>query len=307
MLKRDALGLDSSEWRQAYQTYLVTERRYAALTVKHYWRDLAEFCAFCQDQAIDSLAAVDIHHVRSFIARLHRRGRGGRSLQRVLSSLRSLFNYLLREKAVTVNPAQGVRAPKSPRKLPAVLDADQMNSLLTITDQDPLAVRDRAILELVYSSGLRLAEVVSLNRMDIDMADHSVRVTGKGSKTRLLPIGRHAHAALQDWLKQRSLLALPSEPALFISRRGRRLACRSVQQRFRHWAQKQGLATDLHPHMLRHSFASHVLESSGDLRAVQELLGHADISTTQIYTHVDFQHLARVYDEAHPRARKRKV
>lgn len=307
MLQRDELSLDCSVWRDAYLVYLSHERRYAALTIKHYCRDLAEFSEFCQRNHIALLSDVDIHQVRAFIAQLHRQGKGGRSLQRVLSSLRSLYNFLIREKALQVNPALGVRAPKVPRKLPTVLDADQMNGLLSINDEDPLALRDRAILELVYSSGLRLAEVVSLNETDIDFADQTVRVTGKGSKTRVVPIGRYAINALQNWLKPRLSLAAVDELALFVSRRGQRIAGRSVQQRFRYWANKQGLGTTLHPHMLRHSFASHLLESSGDLRAVQELLGHANISTTQIYTHVDFQHLAKVYDQAHPRARKQKT
>jgi integrase/recombinase XerC len=199
-----------------------------------------------------------------------------------------------------------VPPPTAPRHLPSTLDADQVASLLAISGDDFLTLRDRAMLELFYSSGLRLAELVGLDLVDVDTADRTVRVTGKGSKTRLVPVGRQALAALRDWLTVRPEVATGGEQALFLSRNGRRISHRSVQARVNHWARRQGAPTGVHPHMLRHSFATHLLESSGDLRAVQEMLGHASLSTTQVYTHLDFQHLAHVYDQAHPRARKRR-
>jgi integrase/recombinase XerC len=243
--------------------------------------------------------------VRAFIAHQHHAGLGGRSLQRLLSVLRSLFRFMLDAGLIRNNPATDVKAPRSGRKLPALLDVDQIQQLLIENDQDVLAVRDRALMELIYSSGLRLAEVSSLNVTDIDVADNTVRVTGKGSKTRVVPVGRQALEAIRLWRQQRAELTAADEPALFVGRHGRRLSHRAIQSRLSRMAGRQGLASHVHPHMLRHSFASHLLESSGDLRAVQELLGHADIATTQIYTHVDFQHLASVYDQAHPRARRR--
>ncbi len=204
-----------------------------------------------------------------------------------------------------MNPAVGVRAPKSPRKLPGTLDADQLCGLLDRVEDDPLSLRDSAMIELFYSSGLRLAELISVNLGDIDMADGELSVLGKGAKTRRVPVGQKAREAVQRWLRVRPGLADRDEPALFVSSRGTRIHPRTVQQRLTRWAREQGANQGLHPHMLRHSFATHLLESSGDLRAVQELLGHADIGTTQIYTHLDFQHLAQVYDQAHPRARKK--
>jgi integrase/recombinase XerC len=212
---------------------------------------------------------------------------------------------LIRERQVSVNPVQGVRAPKVQRKLPVTLDADQLTQLLDSAESDPLALRDFAIMERFYSSGLRLSELTSLDLGQIDMQDATLSVTGKGSKTRTVPVGSMARAAVQRWLKVRDRLAKLEERALFVSQRGSRLMQRSVQQRLKYWSERLALPQQLHPHMLRHSFATHLLESSGDLRAVQELLGHADISTTQIYTHLDFQHLAQVYDKAHPRARKK--
>ncbi len=230
----------------------------------------------------------------------------GRSLQRNLSAIRAFYRFLLREGLVTRNAAQSVRAPKSPRLLPSLLDADQTARLLEMDGSDPVGRRDRAMLELIYSSGLRVAELVGLDLDDLDFTQGEVRVTGKGNQQRLLPVGRLALRAIRDWLPQRQeWLAGNGERALFVNRRGRRLSTRSVQYRAAHWGVRQGLASHVHPHMLRHSFASHMLESSGDLRAVQELLGHANISTTQIYTHLDFQHLAKVYDQAHPRARRK--
>jgi len=241
--------------------------------------------------------------MRAYVAARHRKGLGGRSLQRELSAVRSFFNYLRREAEVKTNPVVGVRAPKTARKLPTPLDVDEMGQLLNVNHDSPLAIRDWAMMELMYSAGLRLAELVSLNVDSIDLADNSVPVSGKGSKTRIVPIGRFAKESLKQWLKERNHMTNPGETALFISSRGTRISARAVQQRMKQWGISQGIDSPVHPHRLRHSFASHLLESSGDLRAVQELLGHADISTTQIYTHIDFQHLAKVYDAAHPRAK----
>jgi len=284
--------------------YLRYERRLAALTIENYRRDLARAREFCIKQQVDNWAQVDVHHIRAFVTAQHRKGLGGRSLQRVLSVLRTLFNFLIREGVAASNPVMGVRAPKSARKLPDVLDVDQIGHLLNMNNEDTLARRDHAMMELMYSSGLRLSELVNLNANDIDFDDAMVRITGKGSKTRVVPVGRFACDALRKWLPCRAALVESNEPALFVSRLGRRLSPRNVQLRLQEWAIKQGITTRVHPHMLRHSFASHLLESSGDLRAVQELLGHTDISTTQIYTHLDFQQLAKAYDQAHPRAKK---
>jgi len=248
---------------------------------------------------------MDGRRIRAYVAQRHRQGLGGRSLQRKLSAIRAFYRYLLRQGTVKANPAQGILTPKTARKLPHTLDVDQSAQLVEIKGDDILTLRDRAILELLYSCGLRLSELVNLDTCSIDHADGLVTVTGKGNKTRILPIGRQARQALQSWLKVRAGLAAEEQAALFVSRRGSRISARNIQQRLRQWAVKQGIATHVHPHMLRHSFATHILESSSDLRAVQELLGHADISTTQVYTHLDFQHLARVYDQAHPRAHKK--
>ncbi len=290
---------------ESFLIHLAQERRLSPHTVLNYRRDLEAFKAFCESQGIAGWEAVTVSHIRAFIAAGHRAGLGGRSLQRRLSAIRSFFHYLIREGQIADNPALAVRAPKGERPLPHVLDVDQAMRLLDQSPQDALEVRDHAILELLYSAGLRLAELVSLRLEDLDLEDASVRVNGKGGKTRLAPVGRCARAALANWLARRGSLAPPAETALFVSRQGRALTPRSVQQRLARWALKHGADSHLHPHLLRHSFASHLLESSGDLRAVQELLGHADISTTQIYTHLDFQYLAKVYDAAHPRAKKR--
>ena len=287
----------------AYLAHLRDERRLAAHTLESYRRDLLDFDAFCADYRIE-LTQVTAKDVRTFIAERHRRGLKGRSLQRKLAALRGLFHYLIREDAVTHNPAQLVQAPKSPPRLPAVPDVDQTVSLLEQTCTDILELRDHAMLELLYSSGLRLSELTTLRLVDLDLDADTVKVTGKGGKVRLAPLGRYAHEALGRWLARRGELAGVGTEAVFVGRRGRALTPRAVQLRCKRWAQHCGAAVDLHPHLLRHAFASHLLESSGDLRAVQELLGHADISTTQIYTHLDFQHLAQVYDAAHPRARK---
>jgi len=285
--------------------HLNVERRLSPHTLSNYRRDLDQAQGFFSGRHLHSWRDVTPHHLRALVAARHRAGVGGRSLQRLLSALRSFYHYLLREGIVTVNPAAGIRAPKAPRRLPKTLDVDQTAQLLDWDSNEPLAIRDRAIMEVLYSSGLRLSELLDLNVTDLDLGDATLRVTGKGRKTRLVPVGRQARSALQQWLRIRSTLA-GQTPALFLNRRGGRLAPRTVQQRLQQWGKKRGLPARLHPHILRHSCASHVLESSSDLRAVQELLGHADIATTQIYTHLDFQHLAKIYDNAHPRARKKK-
>jgi integrase/recombinase XerC len=289
----------------AFLKRLATERRLSPHTVEAYERDLRALLGFCEREQIASFPALDSFNVRRFAAESHRRGLGPRSVARRLSAVRTFLNYLIETGVLKSNAGVHVQAPKAPRRLPATLDADQVASLLAISGDEPLTLRDRAILELFYSSGLRLAELVGLNLGDIDAADRTVRVLGKGSKTRVVPVGKQALAALKDWLAVRADLARAGEPALFVGRRGDRVGPRTVQKRVNEWAKRQGTPTGVHPHMLRHSFATHVLESSRNLRAVQELLGHASLSTTQIYTHLDFQHLASVYDQAHPRARKR--
>jgi integrase/recombinase XerC len=297
---------DKQQWLHDFLHHLQTERRLSANTCIHYRRDLGELLVWCDRAGISCWGDLDTHHVRQYAAQCHRRGLKGRSIQRRLSALRTFFNYLLREQAVQRNPGLDVRAPRSEQHLPDTLNVDDVNHLLTTGGDDALGLRDHAMLELLYSSGLRLAELVALDAGDVDFAERMVRVTGKGAKTRVIPVGSKAINALQSWLRVRPRQLAAAETAMFTSRSGRRLGHRAVQQRVRQWARRKGIPGDLHPHTLRHSFASHVLESSGDLRAVQELLGHADISTTQIYTHLDFQHLARVYDAAHPRARKAK-
>ena len=296
----------AAAWAERWFAHLRTERRLSPHTTVNYARDLGAFTAFCDRQGLASWESVDNFHVRSFAAHEHRDGLGPRSIQRRLSSLRSFFNFLIREGVVTANPADEIRAPKAPRRLPKTLDTDRMARLLSPPEDDPLARRDHAMMELLYSSGLRLSELVGLDLTDLDLADRTVRVLGKGSKTRVLPIGRHAITALGSWLADRSGMARPGETAVFVGRNGRRLGVRAVQQRIDRAARRLGIDLKVHPHLFRHSFATHLLESSGDLRGVQELLGHSDISTTQVYTHLDFQHLARIYDQAHPRARRRK-
>jgi len=295
-----------AKWTQRFLQHLQNERRLSPRTVENYRRDLDRVQHYCQERKIPGWQQLDVHQVRALVAHLHRQGLHGRSIARLLSALRCLFRFLLRENQVAHNPADGVSAPKSKRPLPKVLDVDQMSRLLDIKDKQPLSIRDRALMELMYSSGLRLAELVGLNMNDLDQRDAIITVTGKGNKTRVLPVGRKALKAIQAWLSVRAGMAAIDETAMFTSRNGNRLSARAVEARLRQWGLKQGLDAKVHPHRLRHSFASHMLESSQDLRAVQELLGHADIGTTQIYTHLDFQHLAQVYDTAHPRAKRRR-
>ncbi len=302
------------EWLARFRRYMSSERRMSSHTEASYGRDLAALVKYCDRAGLPEWSALDTQHVRTFAAHSHAAGLSPRSIQRRLSAVRSFYAFLEREGSHEVargrrrlrgNPAQGVRAPKSPKRLPQTLDADQMAHLLAIRADTPLALRDRALMELLYSSGLRLAECVGLNLASIDLKDRTVQVLGKGRKARIVPVGRAAVEALKAWLKERAGLARSDESALFVGRNGRRLGARAVQLRVAAWARAQGLSVPVHPHLFRHSFASHLLESSGELRSVQELLGHADISTTQIYTHLDFQHLARIYDATHPRARRK--
>ncbi len=285
--------------------HLRQERQLSAHTVQAYSRDLHTFEKFCTAQEIAQCDRVLNQHVREFINKLHRQGLIGRSLQRKLSSLRTFFNYLLREKKCSSNPTADLRPPKTPRLLPNTLDVDQTMHLLQTDSNDPLVIRDQAILELFYSSGLRLSELISLNLDTIDYQAGLVPVVGKGNKMRLVPVGKKAIDAVNRWLTLRAQFAAESENALFVSKQGKRIHPRTIQKRLREWGIKQSLDSPLHPHRMRHAFASHMLESSGNLRAVQSLLGHADISTTQIYTRLDFQHLSHVYDSAHPRAKKK--
>ncbi|MCC5793783.1 MAG: tyrosine recombinase XerC [Chromatiales bacterium] len=299
--------MQAAEWRTAerFLEHLALERRLSPHTVTSYRRDLTCLGDFCRSQGLDSFSAIQPHHLRRFAALSYASGLKPRSIQRRLSGVRSFMNWLIREGRLKNNPATGISAPRAARSLPRTLDVDQMASLLAIEEDTPPARRDRAMLELLYSSGLRLAELVALDPQDLDLADGTVRVTGKGNRMRIVPVGRAAREALRDWLDARPSLAAPGETALFVGARGRRISPRSVQQRVSAWAQRAGCPQRVHPHLFRHSFATHLLESSRDLRAVQEMLGHADISTTQVYTHLDFQHLAQVYDESHPRARRK--
>jgi len=282
--------------------HLANERRLSRNTILNYERDVAALLELAE---ATPLAKLQIHHLRRFVAQLHARGLDGRSLARMLSAWRGFYRYLARDHGYTSNPCVGLRAPKAKKSLPQALSPDEAGRLMEIPDDDRLATRDKAIYELFYSSGLRLAELTSLAPADINFSDATVRVTGKGAKTRVVPVGSHALAALKKWLGKRALLVGEGSEALFVNRHGTRLTARAIQYRMKQWALKLGLAANVHPHVLRHSFASHVLQSSGDLRAVQEMLGHASISTTQVYTHLDFQQLAKVYDAAHPRAKRK--
>jgi integrase/recombinase XerC len=295
----------AAAWIGRYLAHLRTERRLSPHTEAAYRRDLDALTAYCDAERLGNWKQLDNFHIRTFAAREHRDGLGPRSVQRRLSALRGFFNYLIREGVIKANPAAEIRAPKAGKRLPKTLDVDQVASLMERRPTDPLTRRDHAMLELLYSSGLRLAELAGLDVADLDLADRTVRVLGKGSKTRILPVGKQAIAALRAWLADRASIA-KSGAALFVGQGGGRLGARAIQKRVGRWATAAGLGVPLHPHLLRHSFATHLLESSRDLRGVQELLGHADISTTQVYTHLDFQHLARIYDESHPRARRRK-
>lgn len=287
---------------QGYIGHLLHERRLAAHTAKNYRRDIEALAALAGAQPYGDLRT---HDIRRFIAQLHGRGLDGRSLARMLSAWRGFYHYLARDHGCAHNPCVGIRAPKSAKRLPQALSPDEARQLVELDADDALAARDQAILELFYSSGLRLAELAGLAPADVNLGDGTVRVTGKGSKTRVVPVGSHAATALRAWLAQRAAIPRVAADALFVTRQGSRLGPRAIQARVRARAREQGMAARVHPHMLRHSFASHVLQSSSDLRAVQEMLGHASIATTQVYTQLDYQHLAKIYDAAHPRARRK--
>jgi len=288
-----------------FLTYLRDVRQLSPHTLSNYQRDLISLQKYCQAHDKRSAAELVEADIRAWVSLMHRRGLSGSSIQRSLSAARSFYNYLGRESGRLRNPAASVQAPRQPRKLPKTLDADQVDKYLSFDSESELALRDRAMAELFYSSGLRLAELAAVDVSDIDPHSKLLTVTGKGNKTRTVPVGRVALEAIQHWLQVRPA-AGDESAALFTSSRGGRISVRNIQARLKLQGRKAGMHQDVHPHMLRHSFASHMLESSGDLRAVQELLGHANISTTQIYTHLDFQHLAKVYDAAHPRAKRRK-
>jgi integrase/recombinase XerC len=292
-------------WLPRFLAHLAIERRLSRHTDLSYRRDLESFVRHCDRSKVTDWKRVKTQHVSQFAAAEFRRSASPRSIQRRLSAVRSFFNYLLREGVVASNPATGVQAPKAQKLLPKTLDVDLMARLLTFRTDTGLSVRDKAIMELFYSSGLRLAELIGLNLEDIDLMDRTARVRGKGDKTRVVPVGRYAIEAIKRWLKERPAMASAGERALFVGNRGERLRSRAVPKRVAGWAKRQGLGVHVHPHLFRHSFASHLLESSHDLRGVQELLGHANLATTQIYTHLDFQHLAKIYDATHPRARRK--
>lgn len=287
-----------------YLKFLHFERGLSPLTRENYARDIQQLFKLSDGTAFNTLQTT---HIRRHIATLHGKGLGGKSIARMLSSWRGFFDYLMQRHGYPNNPAKGLRAPKSAKTLPQALSIEQAIKLVDVKDDDILSVRDHAILELFYSSGLRLSELINLNTEHLDFTEGTIIVTGKGNKTRIVPLGQHAMKAIQQWLNLRSNLLTKhqAEKAVFIGTQGKRMSARNIQYRLKDWAIKQGLDSSVHPHMLRHSFASHVLQSSGDLRAVQEMLGHANISTTQVYTHLDYQHLTKVYDTAHPRAKKK--
>jgi integrase/recombinase XerC len=285
-----------------FLSHLRHERGLSENTAQNYARDLRSLLELTGETALHELHP---NQARRFIAILHGRGLEGRTLARMLSAWRGFYRYLARDHGFTRNPFQGIRAPKAAKTLPKALSPDEASRLVDLPGDEALTVRDRAMFELFYSSGLRLSELTGLELGDVDLRDGTIRVTGKGNKTRVVPVGDFARRAIEAWLITRASLAGPEQKAVFVDGRGRPVSPRSVQRRLAAWAIRQGISQHVHPHMLRHSFASHVLQSSGDLRAVQEMLGHASISTTQVYTHLDYQYLAKIYDAAHPRARKK--
>lgn len=291
-----------------YLEFLSFERRLSPLTCQHYSRDLSQLVQLSDKLSLNELQN---SHIRRFVAGLHGKGLGGKSIARLLSCWRGFFNFLIQQHGYIQNPVLGLRPPKSAQTLPNVLSIEQTIMLVDIVEDDVLSVRDHAILELFYSSGLRLSELINLNMGALDFTEGTVSITGKGNKTRIVPLGECAIKAIRQWISVRpddaSLTINQQDKPVFVGKQGKRITARNVQYRIKEWAIKQGIHTSVHPHMLRHSFASHVLQSSGDLRAVQEMLGHANISTTQVYTHLDFQHLSKVYDAAHPRAKKSDV
>jgi integrase/recombinase XerC len=298
----DASGSANERRLEGFLAHLQHERGLSRNTAENYARDVRKLFSLAGDTA---LAEIHPHQARRFVAVLHGRGLESRTLARTLSAWRSFYRYLARDHAVAHNPFQGLRSPKAPKTLPKALSPDEAARLMDLPGDEAMTIRDRAMFELFYSSGLRLSELTGVKLGDIDLQDGTVRVTGKGNKTRVVPVGEFAQRALRDWLAARAALAAPGQLAVFVNSRGLRVGARTVQRRLETWALRQGLTQRVHPHMLRHSFASHVLQSSGDLRAVQEMLGHASISSTQVYTHLDYQYLAKVYDSAHPRAKKK--
>ncbi len=297
---------DAEKLLENFFDQLIFEKRSSVHTLKSYRRDLNRLIQYCDSNAIDHWAQLQQANIRAHIAQRHRQGLNSKSLQRELSAIRSFYSYLTKNHHVATNPAKHVQAPKQDRKLPKTLDVDQMAGLLEAGASSEHEIRDVAIFELFYSSGLRLSELAALNLEDVDLNDRTLVVReGKGGKSRVVPIGGKAISALEKWLDMRGHHIPDLDPALFVSWKGKRLGNRSIQLRLDQWCKKKGLPEHVHPHMLRHSFASHLLESSQDLRAVQELLGHSNISTTQIYTHLDFQHLSEIYDKTHPRAAKK--
>jgi integrase/recombinase XerC len=300
--------MEDIEWQLAegFLKHLKVERRLSAHTISAYRRDLVCLRDYCDKNDISGWAELRVHNLRRYAATRFAGGLSPRSIQRRLSGARSFMGYLIREGRIKNNPVAGVTAPKAAKRLPDALDVEQMAQLLNVKGDDRAAIRDRAIMELLYSSGLRLAELVGVNLGDVDVGDGLVRVTGKGSKERIIPVGRKALAAVCEWQRVRANDANVEEQAMFVSQRGKRISPRTVQAMVRRRAIEAGLPKRVYPHLFRHSFATHMLESSSDLRGVQEMLGHADISTTQIYTHLDFQHLAQIYDKAHPRAHSKK-
>jgi integrase/recombinase XerC len=287
-----------------YLEFLNFERGLSPLTRENYARDITQLIKLADKFELNSLQNI---HIRRFVATLHSKGLGGKSLARMLSSWRGFFDFLVNRKGFSANPVIGLRAPKSAKTLPQALSIEQATKFVDISDDADLSVRDHAILELFYSSGLRLSELVNLDIDALDFTAGTVEVTGKGNKTRIVPMGAHAMNAIQKWLQVRATIKIDNtaRKAVFIGLQGKRVGARNLQYRLKEWSIKQGINSSVHPHMLRHSFASHVLQSSGDLRAVQEMLGHANISTTQVYTHLDFQHLSKTYDASHPRAKKK--
>jgi integrase/recombinase XerC len=290
-----------------YLQYIEVVRGYSAHTVKNYRRDLDKLIEFCSTYNIDDISRLNASLLRQWVATLSRDKLSATSIQRHLSSTRSLYKFLARSRSDLDDPTAGVKAPRTPRTLPKSLEPDQVNQLLNHPSETALMARDLAIAELLYSAGLRLSELVGANLNDLDRNEKVITVIGKGQKTRVVPVGGPALTALAEWMKYRPMgkEALGYDSPLFVTQLGKRMSPRAVQDRLRQLAIKHGMTQRVHPHVLRHAFASHLLESSGDLRAVQELLGHANIATTQIYTHLDFQHLSKVYDQAHPRAQKR--
>ena len=296
--------MTNKEYIKAYTEYITFEKRLSKNTIKNYLKDIFKLEELNNQGPLNK---IEIDDIRKNISSLHSKGLNGKSLSRMLSSWRGFYEFLINRFNFIKNPIIGIKAPKSPKKLPQILSVDQAVRLVDIKDESFLGVRDHAVLELFYSSGLRLSELTNLNENDINLSDETITVIGKGNKTRILPIGDMAIKAIKKWLTLRLkfLDGSSNNSALFLSKLSKRLTPRAIQYRLKFWAIKQGVPENIHPHLLRHSFASHILQSSHDLRAVQELLGHENISTTQIYTHLDHQHLTEIYDKSHPRAKKK--